>query len=95
MAGAPVRQLPLVDLRVVKQRMEDTLARLTRGPSKKKQSAGEGEERGPSKKKSRQELMQLLRDDIVHYYQYSPDLADYFLQVRHRNSNSSAGSLWT
>lgn len=80
-AGAPVRQLPLVDLRVVKQRMEDTIARLTRGPSKKKQSAGKAEDGVATKRKSRQELMELLRDDIVHYYQYSPELAEYFLQL--------------
>lgn len=78
-AGAPVRQLPLVDLRVVKQRMEDTIARLTE-PASKKKSAGRDKE-GGSKKKSRHELMELLRDDVVHYYQYSPELAEYFLQV--------------
>lgn len=80
-AGATVRQLPLVDLRVVKQRMEDTISRLTRGPSKKKQAPHGKEEESVSSKKSRQELMELLRDDIVHYYQYSPELAEYFLQL--------------
>ncbi|KAL8437500.1 hypothetical protein ACSSS7_000882 [Eimeria intestinalis] len=82
-AGASVRQLPLVDLRVVKQRMEDTVARLSRtpgvGPSSKK-GAAPGSSVG-HKQKSRHELLELLRDDVVHYYQYSPELAEYFLQL--------------
>ncbi|OEH74532.1 nol1 nop2 sun family protein [Cyclospora cayetanensis] len=89
-AGASVRQLPLVDMRVVRERMEDTVARLSAAAgkthsSKKDGDGGDGNSKSGAvsgKKKSRQELLQLLRDDVVHYFQYSPDLAEYFLQVR-------------
>ncbi|XP_026194002.1 25S rRNA (cytosine-C(5))-methyltransferase nop2 [Cyclospora cayetanensis] len=88
-AGASVRQLPLVDMRVVRERMEDTVARLSAAAgkthsSKKDGDGGDGNSKSGAvsgKKKSRQELLQLLRDDVVHYFQYSPDLAEYFLQL--------------
>ena len=81
--GAGVRQLPLVDLQVVKARMEETVGLLTKSRKETVKKGDKEDERKSSKKssRSRHELLQLLRDDIVHYYQYSPELAEYFLQA--------------
>lgn len=89
LSGAPL-QMPMVDLKTVKQRMEYVLARLSKGKRAKTQGAPSQDKKSDTiasglgaetNHKSRRELMEMLKDDVVQYYQYSPELAEYFLQV--------------
>lgn len=85
------QQLPMVDLKTVKRRMEYILSRLSKGKKAKNQQGAAVEDKksdtfsdglgAETKQKSRRELMEMLRDDVAQYYQYSPELAEYFLQV--------------